>query len=121
MAGHLGLRIARSVPLLLSLPRHRWRCRVLDLQPAIGATGSVRRAKPLRHDALASERAGVLVDDRAIAAVMLIEGNAFTLPAQQPCQCGPAFLDWQSPHIVTVESNEIEGAQHHSLIAASIP
>ena len=31
-----------------------------------------------------TERAGVLVDDRTVTTVMLIERDAFTLPAQQP-------------------------------------
>jgi hypothetical protein len=39
---------------------------VLYLYPAIGAPGAIGRAKALRDNALASERAGVPVNDRAL-------------------------------------------------------
>ncbi len=53
--------------------RHSRRGRVLHLHPAVGAAGAVGRAEALRHDALAAEREDVLEDDRAIAAVVLVE------------------------------------------------
>jgi hypothetical protein len=54
------------------------RClRVFDLHPLIGSAGAIRRAEALRHDALAAERAGVLEDDRPVASVVLVEGDAF--------------------------------------------
>ena len=61
----------------LRLAPDRGRGRVLDLHPTVGAAGSVGRTEPLRHDTLAAERAGLLVDDRAVARVVLIEGDAF--------------------------------------------
>jgi hypothetical protein len=71
------------VPLLLGLARDRRRRRVLDFDPAVGAAGPVRRTQTLRHDALTAERAGILVDDRAIAGVVLVEDNSVRRPPQQ--------------------------------------
>jgi transcriptional regulator with XRE-family HTH domain len=42
----------------------------------IAAAGVVRRADTLRHNALAAERASVLVEDRPLAAVVLAENDA---------------------------------------------
>jgi len=38
-------------------------------------------AEPLRHDALAAELAGLLIDDLAVADVVLVERNARTRAA----------------------------------------
>jgi hypothetical protein len=45
-------------PIVLDFPLHGGRGRVLDLQPAVSAAGSIGRAEALRHDALATESAG---------------------------------------------------------------
>ena len=42
----------------------------------IGSTRAIRRAEALRHDALAAECAGVPEDDRPVAGVVLVEGDA---------------------------------------------
>jgi hypothetical protein len=42
-----------------------------------GAAGTVRRAEPLRHDALAAELAGLPVDD--ITVVVLVEDDVAAL------------------------------------------
>ena len=60
-----ALRLKGLVP-LLGLTRDRRRRRILDLQPAVGATGAIRGSQPLRHDALTAERASLTVDDRAV-------------------------------------------------------
>jgi len=80
-AGHRPTRAAGSgaaspAPIFLGFARDRGRCRVLDLYPAASAAGVVRRADTLRHNALAAERAGALVEDRPLAAVVLAESNA---------------------------------------------
>jgi hypothetical protein len=41
----------------------------------IRPAGSIRRAEPLRYDALANERTSVLKDNRAIPLIMPVEGN----------------------------------------------
>jgi hypothetical protein len=43
----------------------------------------MRRAEPLRHDALAAELAGLPVDGFAVADVVLVERQAWTRPAHQ--------------------------------------
>jgi hypothetical protein len=46
------------------------RClRVFHLEPLVGAASTISRAKALRHDALAAEGAGVLVDHLAVAVI----------------------------------------------------
>ena len=65
-----------AVPILLGLASHSQCHRVLDLEPVIDPAGAVRRAEPLGYDALASERAGVLVEDRTVAREVLVEGVA---------------------------------------------
>jgi hypothetical protein len=54
---------------LTIVARDGWRCRVFHLEPLVRAASTVRRAKPLADDALAAERASVLVDQRAVAVV----------------------------------------------------
>jgi hypothetical protein len=78
-------------PILFGLATHRWRGRVLDLHPTVGAAGSVGRTEPLRHDTLAAESAGVLVDDRSVARVVLVEGDAFMGMIEKVCQDALAF------------------------------
>src|SRR5215472_18197213 len=70
-------------PVLLRVALHRRCRRVLDLEPVIDPAGAVRRAEPLRHDAFAAERAGMLEDDSAVAVIVPIEGYAVTLSVQQ--------------------------------------
>jgi hypothetical protein len=72
-----------SRPILFRLPRHGRRRRILDLDPAIVATWSIRRPKPLRNFALAAKRPGLFVDDRAIDLAMAVEcdsGRGATVP-----------------------------------------
>jgi hypothetical protein len=51
--------------------------RVFDFHPMIGSTRAIPRSEALRHDTLAAESAGVLEDDRPVASVVLVEGDAF--------------------------------------------
>jgi hypothetical protein len=57
------------LPLLLGFSLYGRRRRILDLSTSSGSAGAVRRPKPLGRDALAAERARVLVDDRAFPEV----------------------------------------------------
>ena len=108
-------------PILLGLATHRWRVRVLDLDPAISAAGAVGRAQPFRHDALAAERAGVLVDDRAVGLVMLIVDDAAARPVQQLRQRGLALLERRPAHVLPIELEEIERAQDYVIAVPAPP
>jgi hypothetical protein len=57
-------------PLLLGLAPYRQRRRILTV---LRSAGAIERAEPLRHDALAAELAGLLMDDLAVADVVLVE------------------------------------------------
>ena len=75
------LHVIYSIPLSAS----RGDCgrrRVLDLQPAVGATGAIGRTEALRHDALAAERASLTIDDHAIRDEVRVERDARVLAAQ---------------------------------------
>jgi hypothetical protein len=75
----------------------------LNLQPAISAAGAIGGAQALRHDALAAERAGVLVDDCAAAGVVLIERDAPVRMAHELGQDALAFLDGRVPQVRAVQ------------------
>ena len=67
-----------SRPILFGLAGHGRRRRVLDLDPTIAAAWSVRRPKAFRHDALAAELAGMLVNDSAVVFEMAIVRDAWS-------------------------------------------
>jgi hypothetical protein len=77
-----GMMVPR-VPLLLGLAGDRGRRRVLDLQPAVGAAGAVRRPKALRYNALAAKRTSLAVDDCAVGNEMRVEHNPRMLAARR--------------------------------------
>jgi hypothetical protein len=60
----------------------------------------------------------MLVDDRTIAAEMLIERDAVVQKSQQPGQPAFAVLDWLSPKVLTVDLKQIERAKHCAGISA---
>jgi hypothetical protein len=70
-------RLSPLRPIDLALTLHGGRVRVLDLDPSISATHAVRGPKALGYDALAAERTSILVDQSAVAAVGLVERNAW--------------------------------------------
>src|ERR1700730_5217363 len=106
----MGHECPPSTPLFLSLARDCRRSRILDLQPAVRATGAVRGSQPLRDDALATERASLTVDDRAIRDEVRVERDARMLAAQQRLQGALAGFDRLAPQVFAVELDEIEGA-----------
>src|SRR5262249_53781679 len=81
-SGHVSA-CAEWRPNLLLLRARRRRCWVLDLQPVTHSARAIQRAEPLRHDALAAERAGMLVDDGAVIVIVPIERDAISLLVQQ--------------------------------------
>src|SRR5689334_3248521 len=75
----IGINIQRPIrfnqrPQYLSL--YCWRFRIFDLHPMRNSTGAVRRAKPLRHGALATELTCRPVDARTVVLEILIEYDA---------------------------------------------
>jgi hypothetical protein len=52
---------------------------VFHLEPLVGAAGTISRAKALRHDAVAAEGAGVLVDHRAVAVIGRVDRDILVL------------------------------------------
>jgi hypothetical protein len=70
-----------STPVFFRLALHRRR-RLLDLDPVLRSAGAVCRAEALRHNALAAEPAGLLIDDLAVADVAVVEGDTRMRTAQ---------------------------------------
>jgi hypothetical protein len=81
------------------------------------AARSVERAKPLRHDALAAERAGVLVDRGAVALIVLVQRDAVMRQPQQPGEPAFADLDRLAADILAVHLEQIEGAKDGTTVA----
>jgi hypothetical protein len=65
MSGQMARANLCLFPLLLGLPLHCRRGRVLELEQVPRAAADIRRAQALRHDALAAEVAGMAKDDIA--------------------------------------------------------
>jgi hypothetical protein len=69
----------RAPSILLRHLRDRWRFRVLDLEPMRRAPGTVGRAEPLRHDALAGELTGVRENNFAVAFIYILFARPFVM------------------------------------------
>ena|SRR5215471_9088951 len=80
-------------PILFCLTLHCWRFRIFDLDPKRRAAPTIGRAKPLRHDALASQSTRLAKDDLAILLVMLIENDTDMLPFEELGEQAFAFLN----------------------------
>jgi hypothetical protein len=59
-----------------SLAANRWCFWVFHLEPLVRTASAVRRAKPLAHNALATEGAGMLINHRAVADIGRVDGDA---------------------------------------------
>jgi len=79
-------------------------------------TLSPERAEPLRHDTLAAELAGLPVDDIAIADVVLVDRQAWTRLAYELGQRLFAFLDRKPTQVLTIEFEQVEVAEHGSVV-----
>jgi hypothetical protein len=110
----------RSGPIFALKPAHRWRRRVLDLEPMRRSTGLVRRAEPFRNDALAAQRAGVLVDRGGIAAVNLVDRDAVVPMLNEPRKVFFPLFDRIRPQVSAVDLDEVEGAECRYAVVASI-
>ena len=86
----------------------------------VDPAGAIGRAEALRHDALATERAGVLENGRAVALVMLIEGDPVAGVSEQIGEHGLAVLDRLPPEVLAVEFGQVESAEHGGVIVMPI-
>jgi hypothetical protein len=84
--------------------------RVLQLEPLVGAAGKIARSVALAHDALAAQRAGMLVDDAAVGVIGRIERDALAMDMQGPREEVLTFFDRFSSQVRSVELQQIEGA-----------
>jgi hypothetical protein len=82
------------------------------------STSAVRGPEALAHDTLATKRAGVLVDDRALGAEGLIEGDTVVRKAQQPGQPALAVLDRLTPDVLAVGLKQVERAEDRGRVGA---
>src|SRR5262249_48553410 len=109
-------RSSRPAPIFFGLTLDRRRRRILDLEPVIDPSRAVRRAEPLRDNAFATKRAGMLVDAGAVADEVLIECDAVTLSRQQIGQGTLAFLERCMTQVFAVQLNQIESAEHGGMV-----
>ena len=110
--------MAGSRPIFFFEPPHRRRARVLDLEPVVRAPGTIGRTEPRRYGTLTTERAGVLVDGRAIAVEVLIEGDAVMRQPRQPSEAALAVFDRLAAHVVAVHFKQNESALNRSAVGA---
>jgi hypothetical protein len=62
----------------------------------------------------------VPVNDRPVAAAILVEGYAVGRPAQQLCQSGLALLDRYPAQILLVKLDQVERARNHVLAVPAV-
>ncbi len=72
------------------------------------ASGTIKRAEPLGHDALATEFAGVGKENVAVAFKNLVHDNSRMWTAYQFCQFTLALLDWSMPQVFAVQFDQVE-------------
>jgi hypothetical protein len=88
-------------PVLFGLTSDRGRARIFDLHPMRRAPGTIKRAEPLRDNALAAELAGVLKDNFAVALVNAHSArcpNARCAPPALPaCVCDTRSMSGVNP------------------------
>jgi hypothetical protein len=111
-----------AAPILFGLALDGGRCRVLDLDPVIGAAGHVARADPLADDAFAAELAGVFEDFHSVTVQVLAQVQpraGITHKFRQPLF---ADLDRHGPQVFAVEFQQVECEQHRlSFDPAAVP
>ena len=76
-----------------------------------GAAADIRRAEPLRHNALAAELAGVAVDDVAAVLEVLDQPQPDPAAAQQARQRRLARLQRLAPQVLAIQLKEVEGVR----------
>ena len=107
-------------PIDLTLAPDGWCLRVLDLEPLVRQAHAVRGAKPLAHDTLAAERTGLLVNDRTVAIVGLVERNAVVRLPEELRQKPLPFLDRAAPQVRAVNLDQVEGTERRGMVMTSV-
>src|SRR5262245_22701947 len=78
-----------------------------------GAAADVRRAEPLRHDALTAELAGVAVDDVTAVREGLDQPQPWPAGAQQARQRRLARLQRFAPKVLAIKLKQVEGVEEY--------
>jgi hypothetical protein len=112
---------AQGTPVLFRLAPHGGRRWVLDLEPVSRSAGAIQRAKPFRHDAFATQLAGMVKDDRAFDVKVPIVGDARMGWAEQHLEHGLTLLERAIPKVLAVKFKNIEGAKCRGAAVAVIP
>jgi hypothetical protein len=108
-------------PVFLGFPFHRWRGGVLALDPVRRVAGPVARVLPLRHDALKAHLASVREHERAVLLVeVLIEARPGRRASEQAGKRRLAHRERITPHVLTIELDQVEGVEGHAPIVPSI-
>jgi hypothetical protein len=76
----------------------------------VDAAGAIRQTEPLRHDALATERTGVLKDNCAIPLIVSVEGDPIADATKEIGERSLAVLD-RSPRRYSPSSSIRSKAQ----------
>src|SRR5207342_1531894 len=99
----------------------RWRGRVLALDPVRRAPRAVGRVLRLRHDALKAHLASVREHERAVLLVeVLIEAKPGRRASEQAGKRRLAHRERITPHVLTIELDQVEGVEEHAPIVPSI-
>ena len=117
-SGPLSARPPLTAPIFFRLTLHCRRRRVLDLEPVVDASRPIVRTEPLRHDAFAAERTGVLEDDPAVDLEMLVEGDADA--AQKFGEHCLAVFERLPPEVRAVRFDQVESAQDGRVVAKPV-
>src|SRR5215471_8880718 len=98
-------------PIFLCLALHRWRFRVLELQPILRSAGAVARAEPLRDDAFEAHLTGVPEYALAIVGEVLVQAQARKAPTQQARERRLARLQRLAPQVLAIQLKEVESVK----------
>jgi hypothetical protein len=112
-----------SPPILLCLPLHCGRIRILALDPIRRSAGTISRISPLRYDAFQANLAGVLEYERAVRLFhVLIELQAGSRASARLAVCVLAFWPWRFslPRLVSAHSPRHRGQPNVGITIAQL-
>src|SRR6516164_7002068 len=112
---------ASPTPVLFRLAFHRWRFRVLELEPILRPAGAVARAEPLRHDAFEAHLARVPEYALAIVGEVPLQTQPRKAPTQQARERRLARLQRLAPEVFAVQLKEVEGIEEDMLARRLAP
>src|SRR5215472_6383887 len=108
-------------PILLGLPLHSRRLRVLEFQPVLRSAGAIARAEPLRHDAFEAHLASVPEYALAIVGEVPVQTQPPKAPTQQARERRPARLQRLAPQVFAIQLKEVEGVEEDMLARRLAP